>query len=506
MKTERNNFGEGLNRVVAPGGTITRTVWTTPQWVASIWVGTNDAGATDSDPSGGGVAGNNMVQVTANQYDGGSAGGDGNFTQQTQYVSATSGDTRVTAFGYDFRDRRTSMTDATSRYTAYTYDNLDRQTQVQSYATSTGNLYAQKQTNFDDRSRTYQTLTYAVDPSTGTVGNALPSNTWYDASGNILQQIAQGGGQAFTKSSYNGVNWVLSAYRGYNTSGTSFSQAGTVANDIIVEQTDNTYDEAGNLISAAMSQRLNDAPTSGTGSTGALSYGSDPKARVSYLANWLDGIDRSIASANYGAIASFTRPDTPPASSATILLTLTNYNNAGEAFQVTDPMGYVAQTSYDDAGRTTQTIEAFGSGSDRTTNYTYTLDDLVATMTAVNSTTGDQTTTWIYGTTLTDSGVARNDLLISTIYPDSAGGAAWSTLSVDAWAGLTTDGWADLTVDPTTADATQLTYNRLGEPATLTGEFGRKEPGCGPHHWSVDTVDRRCPQCTRYRCVVVLPA
>ena len=61
---------ERQNRVVAPGGTITRTVWTTPQRVASVWVGTNDTGATDSNPAGSGSP-NNMVQVTANVYDGG---------------------------------------------------------------------------------------------------------------------------------------------------------------------------------------------------------------------------------------------------------------------------------------------------------------------------------------------------------------------------------------------------------------------------------------------------
>jgi len=43
---------------------------------ASTWVGTNDNGATDTDPTGGGAAGNNMVIVTANVYDGGAAGGD----------------------------------------------------------------------------------------------------------------------------------------------------------------------------------------------------------------------------------------------------------------------------------------------------------------------------------------------------------------------------------------------------------------------------------------------
>jgi hypothetical protein len=181
---------ERRNLVVAPGGTITRTVWTTPQWVASVWIGTNDTGATDSNPAGSGGS-NNMVIVTANQYDGGSTGGDGNLTQVTQYVSATSGDTRVTNYAYDFRDRRTSMTDATSRYTVYTHDNLGRLIQVQSYATSTGNLYAQSQAKYDDRSSVYQTLTYAVDSSTGTPGNTLVSNSWYDPAGNLLQQIGR---------------------------------------------------------------------------------------------------------------------------------------------------------------------------------------------------------------------------------------------------------------------------------------------------------------------------
>ena len=178
--TEGTNFAETdfgydalerLNRVDSPVGTITRTVWTTPQWVLSTWVGTDDTGATDSNPAGSGSP-NNMVQITANVYDGGSAGGDGNLTQVTQFVSATSGDTRVTSYGYDFRDRRTSMTDATNRLTVFTYDNLDRQTQVQSYATSGGTLFAQSQFNFDDRSRLYQILKYAVDPSV-TSANAI---------------------------------------------------------------------------------------------------------------------------------------------------------------------------------------------------------------------------------------------------------------------------------------------------------------------------------------------
>jgi hypothetical protein len=90
-----------------------------------------------------------------------------------------------------------------------------------------------------------------------------------------------------------------------------------------------------------------------------------PLARVSYTPTWFDGIDRSIASANYGAISSFTRPGTPPFSSATVLVTQMSYDGAGRVYQTIDPMGIVAQNSYDNTGRTTQTIEAYATSSAR---------------------------------------------------------------------------------------------------------------------------------------------
>lgn len=94
------------NRTVSPGGTITFNVFNSRGLVTETWVGTNDNGATPSDPSGGGASGNNMVRVTTWQYDGGTAGGDGNVTTQTQYVDTST--TRVTTFGYDFRNRQTT--------------------------------------------------------------------------------------------------------------------------------------------------------------------------------------------------------------------------------------------------------------------------------------------------------------------------------------------------------------------------------------------------------------
>jgi YD repeat-containing protein len=75
------------------------------------------------------------------------------------------------------------------------------------------------------------------------------------------------------------------------------------------------------------------------------------------MASWFDGIDRMIATANYGAISSFSRPTTPPSSSSTVLVSSTTYDNDGRAYQIIDPKGIVTQTTYDAAGRTTQTIK-----------------------------------------------------------------------------------------------------------------------------------------------------
>jgi YD repeat-containing protein len=454
------NYGydalERQNRVVDAGGTITRTVWTCLQWVDSKWVGTNDTGATDSNPAGAGSP-NNMVIITQNQYDSGDDGGDGNLTQQTQYLSATSGDTRITNFGYDFRDRRTSMTDAIGRYTVYLYDNLGRSYEIDGYNVSGGTLFSKNTTSYDDRNRVYQTSIFAVDPVTGTLGNALIGNTWYDASGNTIQQIAPGAGQVFAKSTYNGVGWVTGTYLGYNTTGTNYNQAGSVIADIIVTQSIPTYTEVGNIQSQAIYERLNDTSAS---IAGALT---PTNSRVSYNANWFDGIDRSIARGNYGALSSApTVPTTPPASSGSVLISAITYDNAGRVYQVTDPKGIVNETTYDAAGRTTQTIEDVGSGKlNRTTNSTYTLDNLIANLTAVNSTTGNQVTTYTYGTSAASSYVVRNDLLASVTYPDSV----------------------------SASDVVSYAYNRQGQMRTTTDQRGTV------HTFYFDKLGRRTNDC-----------
>lgn len=421
---EQTDYGYDVmdrqNRVKTPGGTITRTVYDVRSLVIETWVGTDDTGATDTNPAGSGAP-NNMVKVQENEYDDGVAGGDGNLTQQTAYASAT--DTRVTSFTYDFRNRRLAEQGEEGSYSEVSYDNLNRITRTDRRDTDAeGNLIGRSETKYDNQGRVYQTLAYAVDPSTGDVGNSLVSNSWYDPAGNLLKQFPAGS-QLFQKSVYDSLNRLTTQYAAYDTDETDYADASDVDDDIVMQQSENTYDDASNLIQQVTRLRFHNA----TG-TGPLTDpdGDEPKARVSYAVSYPDGLGRVVASANYGTNGAdaFTRPDTIPARSDTVLVNSTAYNDAGEAWQTIDPQETENWSEFDDAGRTTKTIEnyvASGTAADenRTTEFGYNADNKLETLTVKNNVTGDQVTTWEYGTTLDDSDIASNQLLRAKVYPDS---------------------------------------------------------------------------------------
>jgi RHS repeat-associated protein len=440
------------NKHKTPGGTITRTVFDVRGRVQKVYVGTNDTGATESDPTGGGASGNNMVLVTEHEYDSGSAGANGNLTKTTQYVDGST--TRVTNFGYDWRDRQISIDGEVDFYQENTFDNLDRVTKVErKNTTSSGNLIARSETFFDDLGRVYQTKRYAVNVSTGSVGNALTDNTWFDEAGNVIKQ-KPAGSEAFTKSVYDGLGRQTKRYIGYDTAETSYSDAKNVTGDTIFEQVETSVDAASNVIETRLRRRHHDA--TGTGEL-TTPLGSQPKARVSYMALWPDAIGREQALANYGTNGDLTlsRPTTIPVRSDTVLVTTTFYNDDGEGWKSIDPAGRDDRVYFDDGGRRTKTIENYDDGDpttgaadkDRTVEYTYNADGLVKTIKArQQSTSDDQVTKYVYGTTLTDSDIARSDLLRSEIYPDSD--------DVDSPLG---DG-AD-----STYDRVEYKYNRQGE-------------------------------------------
>lgn len=425
------------NRHVTPGGTITRIVFDILGRPQKMYVGTNDNGATASDPTGGGATGNNMVLVTEHQYDGGGVG-DGNLTQTKQWVDAST--SRVTTFSYDWRNRRTATDGEVDYYEKTYYDNLDRVIKTERYnTTANGNLIARSETKFDDWGRVYQTVRYGVNPSTGAVGNSLTDNTWYDAAGNVIKQLPSGA-KLFTKSFFDGLGRRTKQYQGYDADETAYGEASSVSDDTIMEQTELAYDAASNVIQTTLRQRYHNA--TGTGELTSPS-GAQPKARVTLVASWHDPLGRQLATANYGTNGgtSLTRPNTVPARSDTVLVTSQEYNSAGNLVKQTNPGSIATCFEYDAAGRQTKVIMNCTSGSSSSTSSSsssgsagclpsddtnvtvitaYNADGNVASITAVNAITGNQTTQYVYGTTLTDSAIVSSLLKRKEIYPDSA--------------------------------------------------------------------------------------
>jgi YD repeat-containing protein len=295
-----------------------------------------------------------MVQVSQNQYDGGGVG-DGNLAQVTQYVDGST--SRVTTFLYDWRDRLTDVDGEVDFYGKVAYDNLDRVTRRDRYnTTASGNLVGREVTAHDDQGRVYQRLVYAVDPTTGAVGNALVDSTWYDAAGNVLES-KPAGSQRFTKSAYDSLGRVTAEYTGYDLTETSYADAGSVADDTILEQVETAYDAASNAIQVTTRRRYHNA--TGTGPLGTPSS-AQPQARVSYLASYPDALGRVVAGADYGTNGgtALVRPATIPAGSDTVLVWRTAYDSTGAVGTTTDPAGTVTCFGHDAAGREVQRIQA----------------------------------------------------------------------------------------------------------------------------------------------------
>ncbi|HUY35939.1 MAG TPA: RHS repeat-associated core domain-containing protein [Pirellulales bacterium] len=431
------------NREVPPGGTIRRTVRDARDLVVSTWVGTNDAGATWLDPTGGGAPGNNMVVVTENEYDNGMAGGDGNMTQLTQHVDSSTA--RVTVFNFDWRNRQIVIDGEVDLYAEKTIDNMDRQLQVdRRNTTATGNLIARNETNWDDRSRKFQSIVVGVNPTTGLTTNSLVGNFWFDPSGNPIKSLLSGS-QLFAKSFFDGAGRQTTSYRGYDLTPETYAQVSSVADDTIMQQVESTLDAAGNVIQSTTRRRFHNA--TGTGDLTSPA-GPQPYARVSYVAMYPDAMGRQQATANYGTNGdvSLVRPASISARADTVLVNSALYNSRGETYQTVDPAGTVTCQTFDDAARRTELISNCQVGSssssssssnssssssstnsygtppsddkNRTILWAYNGDDLVVMITAVNAETGNQVTTNVYGTTLATSDVARNDLLAQLIYPD----------------------------------------------------------------------------------------
>ena len=479
-----------LDRVESPTGTITSTVYDGLGRVVSTWVGTNDTGATHSNPAGSGSP-NNMIEVSAEQYDNGGVG-DGNLTRMTVFPDSSTADARVTEYAYDWRDRlvatksgvQSSEDSSTGRpIIINTLDNLGEVTAVSEYdgdgvtlsttAPSASLLRAYVATAYDSQGRPYQVQQYSVDPSTGDPSSSAPTTSyWYDHRGDQIAE-ADPGGQV-TKDQYDGAGRLVSESITDGASGTSWSAAGSLTGDHVLTQTLTAYDADGNPILVTTKDRFNTDTSSDTGALGNVTTG--PEARVSYVASYYDKADRLIETADFGTNggAAFTLPTTAPTGSDTVLVTSDTYNSAGEVGLITDPKGIVTQTSYDLLGQATQTIDAYDStinggqptdSNNQTTDYTYDgLGDTLTVTAVMPSGTPSQTTQYIYGvTTGGDNAISSNDLLATVEKPDPTTGSASTSPS----------------------NQTSYSYDALGEATTETDPTGTT------HTYSYDVLGRQ---------------
>lgn len=406
------------NYVKKANGTITRTVFDVRGLVESVWVGTNDTGATDANPSGGGANGNNMVEVSRNEYDNGNDGGDANLTKSTRLVDSTSTNDRVVEMEYDFRNRLVNTITTDGTYTFHqiaTLDNLGRTIVSETKRDDAGTLVliAKSESHFDSRGRTYESVNYGVSDS-GAIGQALTSRSWFDGNGNVVKS-SPAGSEAFTKTVYDAVDRPIESYFALH-EGTTDDDPTNLVDNTVFTQSVTEYDDVGNVIFSTSSQRIHTA--TGTGKLNGPG-GSQPKSRDSYVIAWHDELGRTTESANYGTNGGSvpSRGFTAPASSDTILVSKTIYNADGEVEDSVDASGKVDRTEYDDAGRTTKVTENFG-GTETVVTRTEFDDGQMVKQIAENSDTGDQTTEYVYGVTLTDSEIESNDLLQKTSYPD----------------------------------------------------------------------------------------
>ena len=482
------------NRVVSPGGTITRTVFDPLGRTLSSWIGTDDTGATDDDPTGDGAVGNNMRKVSAASYfDNNEAATP---EESRLLVDGTSGNDRVTTITLDYRNRTIDVTAPEHAFEHRVYDNLDRVVEsTRKVDDNSGDPISSNYTYFDAQGHVYKAEMVGYDPSTNAATAPVTSLKWYDAAGNTLKQVAAGAKdlRAFTKISYDGAGRTTATYVGLYT-GTlpePYESVSSVADDLVFEQAEPTYDDTSNVLETISFRRY----PSDVSTTGPLD---DDLARPNRSASWYDGVGRNVAMAMYGTAAT-ARPEIPPESTDAAPVTRTEYDAAGNASATIDPLGRVTRSTYDDAGRLTATIANYvassaplslgaqGAGDDGNcgcggscscatpadcapscvtpgdaenvvVRRTYDADGHLATLTAANPTTGDQTTTYFYGVTPADgSGLYSNELLREVAYPDSQ----------------------------SETDRVRYAYNRQGEATQMVDQNGTT------HAYAFDKLGRR---------------
>src|SRR6185295_17127579 len=202
----------------------------------------------------------------------------------------------------------------------------------------------------------------------------ITSNVWFDHRGNQIASYTSGG--AMSKMVFDGADRVTKSYitdggavNNTSSAGTilsSWSSAGTVGDDIVLQQSEYQYDADGQVLLTTTRQRFDDNASNSKGELINVADTTGHNARVSYVANYYDAVGRTTMTVNVGTNGGsvWSRPAnaTSNSRSDTVLITSYDYNAAGEVETVTDPRGSLTVTSYDRLGRQTKVVANYVNG------------------------------------------------------------------------------------------------------------------------------------------------
>ncbi|MDZ4850142.1 MAG: RHS repeat-associated core domain-containing protein [Pirellulaceae bacterium] len=466
-----------LKRIQDGVGTITRILYDARNLQTQTWIGTDDEPETGYwAPNNNSEA--NMVLVSESQYDNDTFTGNGLLTKTIKFPGNGAAN-RVTEIAYDWRNRPvatkfavdpTELVDDNTHFINYrTFDNVDRVLADMMYdgdavsiADSNSDgvpdqpnaalLRRQITNEYDNQGRVFRTNTATVDPTTGAVSTKLlTTDTWRNRRGYVVkfdpyQTVSTG--TPIEKLSYDGAGRMTLSYKVDDNSESSWSDAQSVIGDTVISQTEMTYDAAGNYIMTQHRDRFDDS--SGLGQLQGPSDSTNP-SRSQFSTMYYDSANRLIDMVNVGTNGgtAYSRPATVPSRSDTVLVTSTQYDDAGRLATTIDPRGIVNKKIFDMIGRTTQTIKNYhdgipGNNENITVEFAFYGDN---SQFSVNAS-GQTTVFSRNASTERGDAINSNSILVATSYPDKETGEA----SGD--------------------EAKSMTVNALGETISLTDENG----------------------------------
>jgi len=457
-------------RSESAAGTVSRTIYDELGRTISSWIGTND---NEVQFPGGDTSGtSDMVKLSETVYDSGNDGGNGYVTKRTAFVEDSTTDQRETTFEYDYRGNMLLATNPQAPHVFTEFDAvINRPMATGTFsstasivvgtddpATETANRLGLNKTFYDELGRVYKTTRHEIDESDGSDDDNLETLTWFDERGQVIKAL----NSSLTKTAYDSLRRSTHRFVLATDNDTAYADADDVTGDIVVTESQTTFDaDTGRVLMSAQIDRLHDDGLTGT--TGPLDTNADNddllytaaniEGRIQIMSMWYDDQGRMADTVQYGTNggSNFERDGLAvPARSDTALRVTVAYNDDGHREDVTDPMGRVSRTEYDDLGRVTASIANYVNNVPSSA----TGDDDIFTRTAYTDglrtkywvdlngdnveDTDDQVTIYSYGTTkgvsggAGDSEIGTGHLLYTVQYPDSSGGTDVVTFAYNA--------------------------------------------------------------------------